>query len=57
MPTKLQKIPAPHVKRMDEKIVTVIENLMREYLNEGSRMPLKDKIIIIKKIVRLCSGL
>jgi hypothetical protein len=42
---------------MDEKIVNAIEELMRDYLSEASRMPLKDKIFVIKKIVRLCSGL
>jgi hypothetical protein len=57
MASKLKPVPSPHIQKMEEKIVETIEQLMREYLDESSSMPMKDKKTVIKKIVRLSSGL
>jgi hypothetical protein len=57
MPTRLQKLPNPQIRRFEEKLVKNIEIEMEVYLQEAPRMQLKDKKLIIKKIVRLCSGL
>jgi hypothetical protein len=57
MPTKLQPVTAPQVKNIEEKIVESIEELMRQYLSESSWMQLKDKKTILRKIVRMCTGL
>jgi hypothetical protein len=57
MPSKLKAVPSPQIRKMEEKIVETIEQLMREYLDESSKMLMKDKKTAIKKIVRLSSGL
>jgi hypothetical protein len=57
MASKLQAIPSPKVKRMEERIVSSIEELMQEYLNESAGMELDEKKEIIRKIVRLSGGL
>jgi hypothetical protein len=57
MAPKLKPVPSPHIQRMEAKIVETIEQLMREYLDESSSMPMKDKKTAINTIVRLSSGL
>jgi hypothetical protein len=57
MPSKLKAVPSPQIQKMEEKIVETIENLMRQYIDASSGMPMKDKKTAIKKIVRLSSGL
>jgi hypothetical protein len=57
MASKLRAVPSPQIQKLEAKIVETIEQLMREYLDESSSMPLKDKKTAINKIVRLSSGL
>jgi hypothetical protein len=57
MAAKLQPIISPQVKKIEERILKSIEEIMKEYLEASSSMQIKDKKIIIKKIVRLSSGL
>jgi hypothetical protein len=38
MASKLKAIPSPHIQKMEEKIVETIEQLMRNYLDESSKM-------------------
>ena len=56
MAARLRKITPPQIRKVEEEIIKVIEELMREMLDHPS-MPIESKKSIIERILRLSSGL